>query len=360
MKKRYILLIVIFVLLIVSVIALQLPRKIYTVNDFINIEDKPDGHYKLMNDLDFEDYEYFNGIPDFNGEFDGNGFSLININLEVTNASYETGVFLTNKGLIKNLTIDNLSVSIDYGVLDNQSLVGSVVGWNQGTISGVTVSNSYIHGEDGNLYVGGIVGENDTTGIIEMVYSDVDITFPIATNSTWSDRYIGGISGTNSGMIKDSMSSSKLVSSGTVAGIIGIQENGTIFNAYSNSIIEGSNIISGICGYYKGGEIKNVLSNTMLTLTMHKQTSNMNQIIGGADTGVTEVQSSVMFIDAEMIYKDVEGNTENKEVITNNPSYMYLYKSGLNESFFQDYLNFDPNIWNFTENQDSYSIILNN
>lgn len=356
MKRKYIILLVVGLIIITVLIGVQLPQRIYTIQDFLDIEDNPSGNYVLMNDLDFDDYEFYKGISDLQGELNGNGFSLNNIQIEITTPSYETGVFKKNRGTIKNLNIDHLDIDLSSGILDNNSLVGGVVGWNQGTITNVEVSNSSISGVARNLYVGGIVGENDSTGTIKLVSSNVSILFPMTLGDVNSGNKVGGIAGVNSGSISDSMSKSTLLSNGIVAGIVGRQQNGVISNVYSNSSVVGSDVISGICGHYLSGDIINVLSNSTLTLENYNESSIMNQLVGKSDDTNKPISSAVVFIDAVMMYKYSTGEIDYKMVNPNNPNYIYVYKSNFTESLFSDYLQFKTESWIFTKSQYSYTV----
>ena len=86
------------------------------------------------------------------GTFDGGGYTISNLNIDMSNIHY-VGLFgYVNGGTVENLNLANVSVSGYY-------YVGGVVGYNNGTIQGCMVSGS-VSGVD---HVGGVVGGNPST-----------------------------------------------------------------------------------------------------------------------------------------------------------------------------------------------------
>ncbi|QVK17591.1 hypothetical protein KHQ81_12135 [Mycoplasmatota bacterium] len=78
---------IMFLLLFCLVLSIEyIPKRIYTLNDFEKIKINPNGHYKLMNDLDLskrkEETEYYTECEEsyFDGVFDGNHKTLTNVN----------------------------------------------------------------------------------------------------------------------------------------------------------------------------------------------------------------------------------------------------------------------------------------
>lgn len=89
---------------------------IYNYSDLQRINNNPSGKYILMKDIDlYTDTE--NGISssvissDFSGIFNGNGYSISNLNISQTNKSNAgAGLFSHNKGTICNLKIKTFSI----------------------------------------------------------------------------------------------------------------------------------------------------------------------------------------------------------------------------------------------------------
>lgn len=208
-------------------------------------------YYKLMNDIDFSNSEF---IPigyspndasisarttkySFQGDFDGNGYTIKNITYNLTQISSVEGVSYglfgmlwgdgINNGSIYNLSVDNMNVNIDFKTNHHKDMrVGIIAGHlgQNSSIKNCIVTNSKItysatEIENGKkMAIGGIVGEtsgnasNDTSGWaffdtstggygIENCFSNVDI---IANDDSWEEDYtrikfrrfsIGGIVG---------------------------------------------------------------------------------------------------------------------------------------------------------------------
>ena len=90
----------------------------------------------------------------FLGNFDGSGHTISNLTYETENPTVGAGLFGINCGMVKNLTLENVTVT----VTDGTSLaIGGVVGYNMGAVDSVTIKNVTV---TGNNCTGGIVGGN--------------------------------------------------------------------------------------------------------------------------------------------------------------------------------------------------------
>jgi len=118
-----------------------------------------DKNYRLMANLDLSGEVW---IPlgsystPYRGTFDGNGYSLSNLNL-TTQIDGFVGLFSIVLGNIKNLTLVNPSVQIAY---DGLLYVGSLAGYVSGNLENITIINSVIQVQNtkSNSFVGGLVG----------------------------------------------------------------------------------------------------------------------------------------------------------------------------------------------------------
>ena len=104
-------------------------KEIENVNGFLQITDNPYVSYKLMQDLDFSDYEWAQKtlVPKLSSRFDGNGYKLYNLKRAV--ASDRLGIFgeIASTG-----RVENLAVYIDeFAYTDNS---GALAVYNYGTI----------------------------------------------------------------------------------------------------------------------------------------------------------------------------------------------------------------------------------
>ena len=170
--------------------------------DFGIIDNLPNAancKYQLTNDIDFE-----NTSPKFwnklelgeHGFFDGNGYSLKNVNIPTAYGTRADGLgdgyfgmFIVNYGVIKNLKLDNCVITAkskllgtlcaaNYGTITNCEVensvitaansynVGTLCANNYGTITDCEVLEVYLIA-DGAELLGGIAGENHIEATIE-------------------------------------------------------------------------------------------------------------------------------------------------------------------------------------------------
>lgn len=172
---------------------------ITTVAEFKNMRNHRSGTYVLMNDLDFSEEDFASPFTSsFSGSFDGQGYTLRNINFARI-ATY-TGVFgYVSSGTIKNVNLDNVTIGTEESPLNmtTSSRVGILAGYvssTVGVVENVTITNSQIHYRTSSTiqaYVGGVVGEHN--GFMEnVVIEDVEIS----VKSTRDPRIkLGGVVG---------------------------------------------------------------------------------------------------------------------------------------------------------------------
>ena len=127
--------------------------------------------FKTIGEQELEGDNYFYGI------FDGNNNYIKNMYINVLNEENEQniGFINTNKGIIKNLNLVNVKISV---LANEYAVVGSITARNYGTIQNCSVSGN-INGRHlniGGAYIGGIVGiNNKDEGIIEYCSSNVEV-----------------------------------------------------------------------------------------------------------------------------------------------------------------------------------------
>ena len=112
---------------------------IKNADDFLN-NIQQEGYYTLENDIDFDGATVtlpFNSANKFKGTFDGNGKTISNFVLE---SNTDVGLFrFTDGATIKNLTIDNATVSAARSGFDGGILIGEAV---KTKVENVTINNS--------------------------------------------------------------------------------------------------------------------------------------------------------------------------------------------------------------------------
>jgi len=201
---------------------------------------------KLYNDIDCEGLTNFAPIGYgnyfFDGTFDGNGKSIKNLTI-TDNAEDCVGLFriLGEHGMIKDLTIDNLTLS---GGNSSSNDIGGLVGvLNGGAISNCTIKNSTISckNDTQSPTVGGLVGQMSSGSITNSTVQACTVN--AVTQDTWNSgaqANAGGIVGNAVG--------------GTITGC---QVKGTTtvtadYGEYSASIAAGA-----LFGKYSGATLSN-------------------------------------------------------------------------------------------------------
>lgn len=258
------------------------------------------GNYALKNDIDASSINSFIPISadsTFKGTFDGLENEIKNVTVNGGNGSYK-GLFgqTASGSVIRNLTLSNCNIS-------GYQAVGAVVGQNNGLIENVAVSgivsgtSKYTGGIVGinagiiknaevditvnntsGGYSGGIVGYN--AGSVKNVDAEIDLTGGgvgiggIAGQNTstgtidgillkgkidaGNNSAVGGIAGANTGIINSVHNYASVSGNSTVGGIVG-QNNGNISDGINDGSIKGNELVGGICGQNKvNGYVYNI------------------------------------------------------------------------------------------------------
>jgi hypothetical protein len=228
------------------------PYQIKDANHMQAIGANPDDwdkHFKLMADIDLGPFDGKDGREKFNvigrpavsftGIFDGNGFEIVNFTYMESNRDY-VGLF----GFVQNGEIQNIGL-IDPNVYVD---VGECIGSLAGIIYGSILSSCYVKGGSvsGNLSVGGLVGSN--SGIISFCYSTGDVS---------GANTIGGLVGyNNESPIRNCYSTGSVLGNNCVGGLVGENdwdETSPIRNCYSASSVTGTGLwVGGLVGAGNG------------------------------------------------------------------------------------------------------------
>ena len=265
--------------------------KISTVEELQNISEN--GQYSLANDISLIGIEW-SEIQYFNGTINGNGYSIIGLNLNGTSPDSYHGMIaeLGPDGTISNLRLEQVNI--------HSTNAGALIGKSSGTIENVTVSGNVGHptgsqiggivgyqlqgainnctnesNVNGSNCVGGIVGYSN--GTLKSCFNNGTVTS--TANSlggivgklcqygqdpgTISDcinqgivestgNYVGGIigDGTNSGDISNCTNQGSVKSTGTcIGGIVGYWNSNRLLSGTNNGNVEGNESVGGIVGY---------------------------------------------------------------------------------------------------------------
>jgi len=222
-------------------------------NDLDAIRDNMPGNHILMNNLDSTTAGYTElASPTANegkgwqpigsiavnktfvGSFDGQGYEICDLFINRPDQS-GAGLFgvVEAGGIIENVGIVNSNIT-------GYEVVGSVVGYNQGT-----VRNSHAFGKvTGDLHVGTLVGVND--GTVSNSYS--------GGSPTGRDS-IGGLVGKNDGTMSNSYSIGTVNGNDFVGNLVGVN-GGTVSNSYTSGTADGRNFVGGLVGRNEGAVSK--------------------------------------------------------------------------------------------------------
>ena len=208
--------------------------------DIVNGEDgtadsNPTAHAELMNDIDLSSIcnetnpwtpigngGGTSGDNTFEDSFDGQGHSVKN--LYVT-GNGNAGLFgyVSTEGTVKNLGVSGTSTSTSGGGVAAINF-GSIENCSSGVIVTATGSN--------NVYVGGVVDQNH--GSVTNCYNTGNITVTGNNN----DVYVGGVVAQNysSGSVTNCYNTGTITDSGSsnvyVGGVVGENDNGSVTNCY--------------------------------------------------------------------------------------------------------------------------------
>ena len=184
------------------------------------IAENPAGTYHLTADINLLG-EIWTPIAEFTGTLNGNGHKIYNFTISSAYAgtTRQYGLFAKNSGTIRALTLDDFVVNATEGAgyID----VGTIAGWNAGSIINCTVQNATIKGtftatcnNGGNAVyeycIGGIAGSSDNGRIVgstAAVTVNARLTLYARQTYFWSSDgyttsgrlYIGGITGETTG-----------------------------------------------------------------------------------------------------------------------------------------------------------------
>ena len=139
---------------------------------------------ELKDDIDLTDID-FEAIPSFAGEFRGNGHTIRGLSLETEGSVQGLFRYVRLEAVIQDLNLEG-TISPE----GSRSYVGSLAGHNAGTIVNCSFSGSI----SGSTHVGGLVGHNQLTGLLENCKVGGQIT---------GQHFVGGLVGDNNGVVRN-------------------------------------------------------------------------------------------------------------------------------------------------------------
>lgn len=277
----------------------QNPYEISTATQLKAINNNLSACYKLTANIDLngEDFTPLGNAESgtFSGIFDGNGFTISNLN--VFSGKF-AGLFGCNEGTIKNVKLSGIYVygtryiggvvgqnttlgsvfncSVSSGDIEaddgiNEIYAGGIIGYNEGFVEGTFSNNANlkINNESSSAVAGGIIGKNNSVYSVNI--TDSTNTGNVSSSSS-SASYSGGFVGSNEGTLTitdctntGNISSSSSDSVSYSGGFVGVDYEGTITisNSTNTGNISGSS--GGFVGSYSYNSKRTIIDSYCLT-----------------------------------------------------------------------------------------------
>lgn len=231
------------------------PYKISTAEQLAtvarNISNYKSSCFELVNDIDVSKYNWLPiGTPSnpYSGSFDGNGFKITGIKIELSDTvknSNSTSFYAGLFGYVSSGTITGLRIlgnnSINIGVANGILYVGGIAGHFVGTIQDCLVEKFEIIAKSNNTcYAGGILGRVEYGATVNQVFNYANVF----AYSKEANVYTGGIAGNSLTNISNAINKGKIqaVSNNAngycYAGGIAGSCSYTITNAYNTGEIK--------------------------------------------------------------------------------------------------------------------------
>ncbi len=255
------------------------------------------GNYELANDIDCSAAYFWNGGLGFEpvggptalfaGSFDGKRYRIVDLTIARPTQNY-VGLFGSTAS-----TSQIHFVGMTEGSISGKDLVGSLVGYNRGTLRNCYAEDLVVSGEH---TVGGLIGTNYQEGNINACYAACEVGAP-------DQNAVGGLVGNNYGILTNSYANSNVVGFSGVGGLAGATQTGMIGMSYSTSTV------SGTAGSV-GGLVGNGLDGSVLRSYWDTQTSGQSTSGGGEGKTTAQMLQQATFInwDFSCTWRLVEGN----------------------------------------------------
>ena len=184
----------------------------------------------------------------FAGTFDGAGHTVSDLSITTAAGGYR-GLFGWNTGLVKDFAISGSIGTADAYITSGADNIGGTVGYNDGTVSGIT-SSVTVFIRTGSIYAaGGIVGQNGDDGVI---------TRCINNGAVNASKASGGVCGRSYGTISECVNTGDITGNqggkdgiGGITGLAGMKDAGGKDNLVSDCYNTGT--ISNNDGRWHGG-----------------------------------------------------------------------------------------------------------
>ena len=249
-------------------------KEIHEIKDWVGINDGLNQNYKLMQDLDFDNYgkNDFYITNTFTGTIDGNGHTIRNLKLNDNKA----GLFFQMNGTLENIFFENVEKTYEKNTYTNY---GAIIGYSNSVarITNVHIKNIKMEvpaTRTGTIYVGGLLGYSATAKITDSSVTDVEIK----SNAQVTTIYVGALVGySNGSTITNSYAQNVNINiaganyANGVGGLVGgeVSTVGTITNCYTTGSITSTELYTGGIVGYTTGYVTNSYSSVDLNSSLY-------------------------------------------------------------------------------------------
>jgi len=282
------------------------PYEITDANDLVcmtRLAQDWDKKFVLTSDIDMAGVMNYQPVTDFNGVFDGAGFTVSNLTIDVAQIGSNTMLGLIGKANsaaeLKNFTMDNVVINGGKYAL----YLGGIAGYCQGRIEHCHGSVNII----GSWYseaIGGLCGRISMGTIINSSSSGSVFCGDNVSLSSSSD--VGGLCGTSYGTISSCFSNAQVTGgrdSQNVGGLCGSANY--ILNCYATGNASGYYHIGGLCGEGIGESIFDSITNCYSTGMALQQSDYYDALCGDYDGTIT----SSYYLDTDKLNWFYSGGT---------------------------------------------------
>ncbi len=268
------------------------PYLVATPRHLDNVRKHPGAHFRQTADIDLAGFSegegwdpigHFRGWTDFSlfgGQYDGGGYNILNLTIKRPQSDYVglfgytdeaaviTGVGLENAavsgrqyvGALVGRNSRNARIAGSYatGTVAGESSAGGLVGTNMGRIDD---SHAAVDVTGTGMGVGGLAGKNE-----QACY----ITYSYAVGNVIGQGAVGGLVGTNAGVVKASFATGEVEGENMAGGLVGDNMPHPGFmavgieNSYSTGNVSGKIRVGGLAGRHgRFNHIKRVYASSL-------------------------------------------------------------------------------------------------
>ena len=264
------------------------PYQIASMSDFMHIEQAPDAHYIVVNDVDFMNVPFAGIHVPFTGVLNGNNHTFKNV---VLNGS-GLFAFVQDDAVIRDLNLSHPVMQLGEVVTSAGLLVNTI----QGNMSGedgsmetetvaailhnVHVESPRVVGEGYKGLFGGLVGEASLfVGITQSSVTEADINLPMAEG-------IGGLAGklATASSVKACLFTGTINGGDAVGGVVAEAGSGeAIQHCHVDATLQGTNTIGGVIAYSQRAPIANCYVEGNLVLSDKAVVGKVGGVIGNLE-----------------------------------------------------------------------------